>query len=43
MEAKDFGHRVWDTVAGQRYFRSWMSQTLEALERVACAEEKAKA
>jgi uncharacterized protein YndB with AHSA1/START domain len=37
MEAKDLGHRIWDTVAGQRYFRSWMAQTLEALERVACA------
>jgi uncharacterized protein YndB with AHSA1/START domain len=35
MEPMDFGHRVFDAVAGKRYFRAWMRETFEALDRVA--------
>jgi hypothetical protein len=35
MDPKDLGHRVFDVVAGKRYFRAWMRETFVALERVA--------
>ena len=35
MEARDLGHRVFDAVAGQRYFRNWLQQTFEGLDRSA--------
>jgi uncharacterized protein YndB with AHSA1/START domain len=35
MDPKDLGHRVFDAVAGKRYFRAWMRETFVALERVA--------
>jgi uncharacterized protein YndB with AHSA1/START domain len=38
MDPSGFGYRVFDAVAGRRYFTSWMNQTFVALERAACAE-----
>jgi uncharacterized protein YndB with AHSA1/START domain len=43
MDAKQPAMRVFDAVAGQRYFRSWLRQTLEALERTACERARAAA
>jgi|SRR5215212_2493500 len=40
MDPKGFGNRVFDTIAGKRYFRSWMAQTCEALQRVAGRERE---
>jgi uncharacterized protein YndB with AHSA1/START domain len=36
MEPATLQTRVFDAVAGKRYFRTWMRQTLDALDRVAC-------
>lgn len=38
MDPQNVVQRTFDTVAGKRYFRSWMVQTCEALQRVAGAE-----
>ena len=35
MEPDKLQHRVFDFVAGKRYFRSWLNQSLEAMKRVA--------
>jgi uncharacterized protein YndB with AHSA1/START domain len=35
MEAQDVGSRILDVIAGKRYFRAWMDETLTALDRVA--------
>jgi uncharacterized protein YndB with AHSA1/START domain len=35
MEPKGVGNRIFDAVAGKRYFRSWLEQTMAALKRVA--------
>lgn len=35
MVPQTLGTRVWDAVAGKRYFRRWLEQSLEAMERVA--------
>jgi uncharacterized protein YndB with AHSA1/START domain len=35
MEPDGFGNRVFDAVAGRRYFRSWLAQTVSALKQVA--------
>jgi uncharacterized protein YndB with AHSA1/START domain len=37
MDPSSIGQRVFDAVAGRRYFTSWMNQTFVALERAACA------
>lgn len=37
MDPADFGYRVFDRVAGRRYFSSWMAQTLVALDEAARA------
>jgi hypothetical protein len=31
----DVGRKVFDVIAGKRYFRAWMAETLRALDRVA--------
>lgn len=36
MEPEGLTNRVFDVVAGKRYFRNWMEQTLAALDDVAC-------
>jgi uncharacterized protein YndB with AHSA1/START domain len=36
MEPATLQTRVFDALAGKRYFRSWMRQTLDALDQVAC-------
>jgi hypothetical protein len=36
MEPEGVRARVFDVVAGKRYFRNWMEQTLEALDEAAC-------
>ena len=43
MDPQNVVHRTFDTVAGKRYFRSWMAQTCEALQRVAGAERAERA
>jgi hypothetical protein len=35
MEPADLGHRVFDAVAGKRYFRRWLAQSLEAMREAA--------
>jgi uncharacterized protein YndB with AHSA1/START domain len=35
MEPDKLQYRVFDFVAGKRYFRSWLTQSLEAMQRVA--------
>jgi uncharacterized protein YndB with AHSA1/START domain len=35
MEPEAFSMKAFDMVMGRRYFRSWLRQTMEALERVA--------
>ena len=35
MDPNDLGHRVWNAIAGKRYFRAWMRETFDALDRVA--------
>ena len=35
MDPADLGYRVFDLVAGRRYFSSWMAQTLVALDEAA--------
>jgi hypothetical protein len=41
MEPQSLGNRVFDVVAGKRYFRNWMEQTLEALDATACEQARA--
>jgi uncharacterized protein YndB with AHSA1/START domain len=36
MEPQGLQYKVFDAVAGKRYFASWLGQTLEALDEVAC-------
>ena len=38
MDPTGIGPRVFDLFAGRRYFSAWMTETLEALDRAACAE-----
>jgi uncharacterized protein YndB with AHSA1/START domain len=42
MEPATLQTRVFDALAGKRYFRTWMRQTLDALDRVACSGPDAK-
>lgn len=35
MEPQGLGNRLFDVVAGKRYFRSWIGQTLDALDAAA--------
>ena len=35
MEPAKLQYRVFDLVAGKRYFRSWLRQSVEAMQRVA--------
>ena len=35
MEPQNARMRVFDVVAGKRYFRRWLEQSLDAMERVA--------
>jgi hypothetical protein len=37
MEPWKLKHRVFDMTVGRRYFRSWLEQSLDAMQR-ACAE-----
>lgn len=38
MDPAGIGYRVFDAVAGRRFFSSWMTQTFAALERAATDE-----
>ena len=38
MEPKHLSDRAFDAVAGRRFFRSWLDQTVAALEREASAQ-----
>jgi hypothetical protein len=35
MDPTNLPNRVFDAIAGKRYFRSWMNATLEALQQAA--------
>jgi hypothetical protein len=35
MDPADLGHRVFDAVAGKRYFRRWLANLLEAMREAA--------
>ena len=35
LEPRTLGTRVFDQLAGKRYFRRWLEESLDALERVA--------
>ena len=37
MDPQGIATRVWDAIAGQRYFRAWLAQTLQALDNAARA------
>lgn len=41
MEPKGLANRAFDAVAGKRFFRSWIAQTIDALRQVATAREPA--
>jgi len=36
MDPKGAGNKVFDLLLGQRYFRNWLEQTVEALDAAAC-------
>jgi Polyketide cyclase / dehydrase and lipid transport len=36
MDPRGFGNRVFDALAGRRYFSKWMAETFTGLERAAC-------
>jgi uncharacterized protein YndB with AHSA1/START domain len=38
MDPKSFGFRLFDTVAGQRYFTRWLEESLDAMRKVASVE-----
>jgi hypothetical protein len=38
MDPQDLGSRVFDLVAGRRYFRKWLEQSLDGLREAAQAE-----
>jgi hypothetical protein len=42
MDPKTVGRRVFDAVAGRRFFRQWLNQSLDALRRAA-GEQRAQA
>ena len=41
MEPARLQHRVFDRLAGKRYFRSWLQQSLAAMQRVAATRASA--
>jgi uncharacterized protein YndB with AHSA1/START domain len=41
MEPAKLRYRVFDLVAGKRYFRSWLVQSIEAMQRVAAERARA--
>jgi uncharacterized protein YndB with AHSA1/START domain len=41
MDPSKLQHRVFDWVAGKRYFRSWLLQSLDAMQRVAADRARA--
>jgi uncharacterized protein YndB with AHSA1/START domain len=41
MEPSKLQYRVFDFVAGKRYFRSWLLQSLEAMQRAAATKAEA--
>jgi hypothetical protein len=43
MDPQGIGNRVLDTLVGQRYFRGWLAQTVEALDRAACERARSVA
>ena len=40
MEAQNTRMRVFDAIAGKRYFRRWLEQSLDAMQRVAHQQAK---
>jgi Polyketide cyclase / dehydrase and lipid transport len=40
MEPPSVKHRVWDVVAGRRWYRDWLAKSLDSLGRIAAGERK---
>jgi uncharacterized protein YndB with AHSA1/START domain len=40
MEPPSVKHRIWDTVAGKRWYRAWLAKSLDALSELARRERK---
>ena len=40
MEPPSVKHRVWDTVAGKRWYRDWLAKSLDSLGEIAARERK---
>jgi hypothetical protein len=40
MEPPSIKHRVWDTVAGKRWYRDWLAKSLDSLGEVAARERR---
>ena len=40
MEPPSAKHRVWDTVAGKRWYRDWLAKSLDSLGQIAARERK---
>jgi hypothetical protein len=43
MDPKALGNRIFDTIAGRRYFRSWLANSIEALGDAAAPRAAASA
>jgi hypothetical protein len=43
MEPPSVKHRVWDTVAGKRWYRDWLAKSLDTLGEIAARERKTAA
>jgi hypothetical protein len=40
MEPPSVKHRVWDVVAGKRWYRDWLAKSLDSLGQIAAGERK---
>jgi hypothetical protein len=43
MKPPSVKHRVWDTVAGKRWYRDWLAKSLDSLGEIAARERKTAA
>jgi hypothetical protein len=41
MDPKALSHRVFDAAIGRRYFKRWAEESIDALDRAACAGSEA--
>ena len=43
MDPPSIKHRVWDTVAGKRFYRDWLAKALDGIDRQAAREREGSA